>query len=331
MEASWQPVLLFAAASRAPRFATRLVEELLGPEEATSKPSTSHTKGAASDDPTMRTRKLLALQCRAVAVRFDPALNQRLDRTMKEMFPPQNMEDAEALAGLSDAVVPFLKHKVGLDAQAAAASVRTLRLIGSPFARRYLEAYTDDERYEVVVELAQAFNPLKLKQVQQILRAGKSLDLAIATQVTDLTPLAEFTTVQSLNLARTGVTDLSPLAGLTSLQSLDLCLTPVIELTPLGQLNALRLLDLTSTLVTDLRPLARLAALQVLNLAGTLVTDLRPLAGLTAIRVLDLTRTPLTDLTPLAALANLDSLVLPDGRTVSAKAIPQTVRLWTQS
>jgi len=108
------------------------------------------------------------------------------------------------------------------------------------------------------------------------------------SQITDLTPLADLTSLEWLRLSDTQVSDLKPLAGLKNLQALDL----------------------ERTQASDLTPLAGLKNLEVLMLGDTPVSDLTPLSGLTNLAYLDLSDTQVSDPISLAGLTNLGTLVL---------------------
>ena len=116
--------------------------------------------------------------------------------------------------------------------------------------------------------------------------------------------------VTRINLSNSRVTDLSPLAEITTLESLSLCGTPVVDLTPLRELTSLRTLNATRTQVADLSPLAKLTNLETLDLSGTSVTDAAPLVGFLNLKRLGLNYTAITDVSPLTNLANLDILQL---------------------
>jgi internalin A len=121
--------------------------------------------------------------------------------------------------------------------------------------------------------------------------------LSIAgTDVSDLGPLADLQSLQSLVCDSTQVSDLAPLANLQALQSLDCWRTQVSDLAPLANLQALQSLDCSWTQVSDLAPLANLQALQSLNCSWTQVSDLAPLANLQALQSLDCSYTQVSDL-----------------------------------
>jgi len=128
------------------------------------------------------------------------------------------------------------------------------------------------------------------------------------TDISDLSPLAGLSALQSLDCSKTEVSDLGPLAALSALQSLDCSATQVSDLGPLAALSALQSLGCSATQVSDLGPLAGLSALQSLGCCYTWVSDLGPLAGLSALQSLDCYRTQVSDLGPLAGLSALQSL-----------------------
>ena len=154
------------------------------------------------------------------------------------------------------------------------------------------------------------------------LTALQSLDLR-GTKVSDVTPLAGLAALQILDLRVTQVSDATPLAGLTALQTLDLGGTQVTDATPLAGLTALQRLDLNDTQVSDATPLAGLTALQTLDLGGTQVSDAAPLAGLAALQSLDLRGTQVSDATPLAGLTALEELDLKGTRVTDVSPLRQ--------
>jgi len=71
------------------------------------------------------------------------------------------------------------------------------------------------------------------------------------TQVTNLSPLAELTSLEWLNLNNTQVSDLSPLVELKNLEGLGLHHTQVSDLSPLAELKNLERLNLNNTQVSN--------------------------------------------------------------------------------
>ena len=142
------------------------------------------------------------------------------------------------------------------------------------------------------------------------------------TQIADIAPLANLTALEWLDLDDTQVSDLGPLANLATLELLDLLCTQVSNLGPLANLTALEWLNLMGTPVSDIRPLAKLAALERLYLAGTQISDIGPLANLTALECLDLAYTQVSDISPLSKLTALGQIDL-RGTKVSIDAIEE--------
>ncbi|MEA2562662.1 MAG: hypothetical protein QOH06_4166 [Acidobacteriota bacterium] len=256
LDPSWQPVILFAVAADLRDFPSKVIRRILEPGSAVSKGE-------------LRARQLMALRCRAAAIYVEEALDHQLQQLTASLFPPRNMEDAEALATGGNTAVPFLAASKKMKANEAAASVRALRLIGTSQARQALRNFLGDGRKAVVSELSQAVNPLEIGWVREELLVGKHLPPGIAAQISDLSPLATLTYLQSLNLRGTSVEDISPLAALTNLQSLKLSGTSVEDLSPLATLTNLQSLDVSGTQASDLSPLAMLVKLKHLDIRGT--------------------------------------------------------------
>jgi len=296
LDPSWQPVVLFAVAADLRGFATKVIRMILEP-------------GSASKAE-LRSRQLMALRCRAAALYVEEELDHKLQQLTASLFPPRNMEDAEALATGGNTAVPFLVAGEELKVNEAAASVRALRLIGTSQSRQALRSFIGDRRGSVVSELSQAVNPLEIDWVQEQLIKTMPLPEGIRAQISDLSPLSALTELRRLFLNGTQVTDLSSLATLTNLQILYLHRTQVADLSPLAALTNLQVLNLTGTQVADLSPLAALTNLQILNLTGTQVADLSPLASLTNLQILDLGGTQVADLSPLVGLAKLNDLYI---------------------
>ncbi|MEM9435307.1 MAG: AAA-like domain-containing protein, partial [Pseudomonadota bacterium] len=93
--------------------------------------------------------------------------------------------------------------------------------------------------------------------------------------------------ISEIKLSGTQVADVAPLANLSSLQSLFLYSTQVADVAPLANLSSLQILFLSGTQVADVAPLANLSSLQSLFLSGTQVADVAPLASLSSLQTLD--------------------------------------------
>ncbi|MFC8826301.1 leucine-rich repeat domain-containing protein [Streptomyces sp. NPDC057137] len=176
------------------------------------------------------------------------------------------------------------------------------------FAEQLLvPAYARENRTDLKVSKVL---PAGLRHLAPVLRA---LHLDRCTGLTDLTPLAEYTRLISLDLGGcSGVDDLAPLTALTALESLRLhrC-RKVKDIGPLLKLRALRRLDLSMTGVASVSGLgAALPDLESLSLQGCRgLRDIRPLSGLRRLATLDLGWTGIKDLsalTDVGAVTELD-------------------------
>jgi hypothetical protein len=205
----------------------------------------------APDVHTRRHRKILGIRCRGVTVAADRSVLERFDRLVDEVLPPRDAQEAEAIATLGDEVVERLRRPDEVP-QTAAACAHALVTIGTDSARHALEAFKATEHEAVATELALAFNPLALPYWRAKITArpdlwpfDQALPEAIASQVTNLAPLAGFEGARELYLDGAAVADLTPLAGLTSLQVLSLDNRAVADLTPLAGLTGLQSLSLS--------------------------------------------------------------------------------------
>ena len=114
-------------------------------------------------------------------------------------------------------------------------------------------------------------------------------------QIIDLTPLSEFTGLQSLYLGDNQIIDLTPLSKFTGLQSLGLSSNKITDLTPLSKFTGLQSLGLSSNKITDLTPLSKFTGLQELNLGDNQITDPTPVYSLRDLEYLVLRHNQLND------------------------------------
>jgi hypothetical protein len=102
--------------------------------------------------------------------------------------------------------------------------------------------------------------------------------------------------IRQLSLSDNQITDLTPLASLSNLESLILCRNKISDLTPLANLTNLYCLSLSFNQITDVTPLAGL-----INLGNG------PLGG----GSLELHDNQITDFTPLVNLVHLRTFLIP--------------------
>ncbi len=128
------------------------------------------------------------------------------------------------------------------------------------------------------------------------------------TPTLDIRPLATLINLEMLSLWKTRISaDISPLAGLRKLRHLDLSHSDIKDLRPLAGLIELWILGIEGNSITDLGPLTGLP-LRELNTSNNLIIDLRPLSGLKHLRTLDISNNLIEDLRPLAKLTELRTL-----------------------
>jgi hypothetical protein len=330
--ADWVPAILFAVTVERPKLTDEVIEKILPPGSLsrTDKLLRRTRKRANLIEKDVETRKriLLTLRCRAVGADVDPELQSRLQHLEEMLFPPRTMTEAEALAEAGDALLPFLDRLAfapGRNVNQTAACIRALRQSQLKPAQSLLDGFLKDERHAVIEELAQAVNPLTIQSVQQMVQSEFGFydfeqQRSLRKQITDVSPLVQLASLQTLDLTGTQVSDVSPLAQLISLRTLNLLGTSVSDLNPIAQHTSLQTLILAGTEVSDVSPLAQLTSLQTLNLNRTQVSNLSPLAQLTSLQCLSLNLTQVSDVSPLIQLTSLQTLYL--SRTqVSDKAV----------
>ncbi|MGH7068427.1 MAG: hypothetical protein ACREFO_00235, partial [Acetobacteraceae bacterium] len=318
---AWRQVVRFAAASDNRKFATELIERILV-EADQAAPALA------------RRLRVAALDCRHAALNVDPATVARVHEAESGLVPPKTMEDAEALAGGGNTVVSLLRYRT-MPQECAAASVRALRLIGTPQARQVLTEYYGERRALAVTELCQAVNPLLLEFVREHLTTSGGFQHAVARQITDLEPLNGMTGLERLDLSgctairdlgpirtlknlrwltlpRARISDLSPVTALPSLQSLELYAPEAKHLALLSTcptLTALHLWKLTDEAVPSL---TRLGRLDDLTIAESTLTDWAALARLNSLRILSILGSNVTTVEWLPGFARLTYLAVLD-------------------
>jgi Leucine-rich repeat (LRR) protein len=130
------------------------------------------------------------------------------------------------------------------------------------------------------------------------------------TKVVDLTPLENLISLEYLDLSNTQISDINPLSGLISLESLYLSNTQISDISPISNLTSLDFLDLSDTQIFNISSISRLISLESLNLSNTQVFDFSPLSELTSLEYLYLSYTRIGDVTPLSGLTSLKILYL---------------------
>ena len=170
-----------------------------------------------------------------------------------------------------------------------------------------------------------------------------SVDLSNNPSLTDLSGLAEATTLENLRVSNTavqdfsalqnctgifqlwaqncGISDLSSLTALTSLDLLDLGYNQISNVSGIGNLTKLHYLYLNHNQIADLNGLQQLADLWYLNVSENQITDLSPLSGLQKLDKLYANSNSLTDLDGLEQAISLIELEVADNQLLNIEGI----------
>jgi hypothetical protein len=166
-------------------------------------------------------------------------------------------------------------------------------------------------------------------QLSDIKRATAILELDVSGNqyIQDLEPLAQLTSLRTLNLSQANANDLSPIRNLAELVSLNLADTKVSDLSALKYCSKLEKLNLSNTKVTDITVLEKMPELVELNLNGTRIADVSALSMLTKMKKLYLRETRTTSITPLQSLVELVDLNLSGTLIQDVSALSELVAL----
>lgn len=135
---------------------------------------------------------------------------------------------------------------------------------------------------------------------------------AEGSQITDITPLKYFLSLENLGLQFHAIQNIRPLAGLTRLLSLRLGGNPVNDLDALYGLTNLSELSLFNCAAVNYSKLERLTKLQSLEIAFSGFSDLSVLVGLHELQSLDIVGSKVTDASPLLEMTQLKKLMVRD-------------------
>lgn len=152
--------------------------------------------------------------------------------------------------------------------------------------------------------------PIKISNLTnlKILRIGG--DHRTPWNISDLSPIAGMTGLQSLYLSYNRLTEVGFLRELTGLQSLDLSYNKIIDVSILRDRISLKSLIISHNKLTDLSFLRRLTGLEYLDFSYNQLTNLGFLSKLTGLKFLDFSQNQLTDVGHLRGLVGLEFLYL---------------------
>jgi internalin A len=143
------------------------------------------------------------------------------------------------------------------------------------------------------------------------LKKLRSLNLSrVSLDELDICLFRHMTELRELFLGQGQVSDLTPIAGASKLESLRVSMNPVVDLSPLEKMTKMDRLDLGKTMVTDLSPLKGMTKMTELMLDSTPVEDVSALAGMTLLEKLSVAKTKVSDISALADLKKLEFLYI---------------------
>ena len=148
-----------------------------------------------------------------------------------------------------------------------------------------------------------------------------------ANALTDVTPLAGLTQLESLNLNYNGVYDIFPLIGLWRLHDLRLAYNGTSAPQMLGMLTNLSTLDLSGNGLNDIYFLGNMTQMANLWINQNPITDVTPLAGLTNLTELHASSLQVSDFSVIAGLSNLVTLVMGNNALADANFVDDLVNL----
>ncbi|EAF4150746.1 LPXTG cell wall anchor domain-containing protein, partial [Listeria monocytogenes] len=128
-------------------------------------------------------------------------------------------------------------------------------------------------------------------------------------QITDITPVANMTRLNSLKIGNNKITDLSPLANLSQLTWLEIGTNQISDINAVKDLTKLKMLNVGSNQISDISVLNNLSQLNSLFLNNNQLgnEDMEVIGGLTNLTTLFLSQNHITDIRPLASLSKMDS------------------------
>ena len=254
---------------------------------------------------------LLAVACLEASVELEPKLKTLVRNKLRRLVPPRNFTEAKALASAGELAIPFLKFRPDRGVNAAAASVRSLMLIGGDSALKTLESYASDQRDIVKAELGRGWNIFNRDEyIKRILSKSNSLNLNRPSSLDGIEGHSSLRFLDIINASH--VYDLSVLCDL-HLRSLRIRNSPYLhEIEPLANIRTLETLSLElCPILRDLKPLVLLTNLHTLNIVECPnLKDISPLSKMTSLTRLMIINGRFSDSGPISNLSNLNMLDL---------------------
>ena len=194
----------------------------------------------------------------------------------------------------------------------------------SPSQRQTLEA--------LARKVDQTFSPAQCAVLYHHLSTKKKINFFRKDGVSDLSPLGELTSLQSLYVSGVHFSvDLSHLSGLSELVELTFAshTLKVSAWESIGNFHKLKVLIVEHSQIDNLAPLANLKELEKLEMNRSRISNLAPLIALTRLRSLSLASNLITDLRPLSKLTNLEDLMLLGNKISDIRPLQNMTKLKT--
>ena len=126
-------------------------------------------------------------------------------------------------------------------------------------------------------------------------------------QLTDLSPVSDFSALKGLSFGSNRISDLSPLENLPGLIYLCAADNEISDVTPIAKCGSLESLDLSDNEISDISPLVNVGASSIaLLLHNNKITDLLPLDTGKKYKYLTVYGNSIPDLSRIAELKNID-------------------------
>jgi len=150
-------------------------------------------------------------------------------------------------------------------------------------------------------------------------------------QITNITPLANLSSLRVMYLGGNQITDITHLAGLTNLGYLDLRQNDISDISSLAGLTQLRNLTIGGNQITDITPLADLDQLSNLWISGNQILDISILSTFTNLTVFLAEDNQITNISPIATSTRLSQLWLDRNQISDISALSGMTNLYDLS
>lgn len=231
-----------------------------------------------------------AVECLNAAISVDPTVRAEAVRAVGPLFPPENSDEAAALATVGDAAVDFLR--VGTASHLERYCVEALSRIGTPRAIDALSEYAQVRGQAVAGDLIAAWDWLPEEDYAEAVLskvADGNVKVRSSGQLQSVPKIrfASSVTIDGVDLSENSLVKLSSLRELRDL-TITRCrgIGDCQAIKHLGTLQTLQLADMQDLAVVRKISTTRLRHLSLRNLRVNAVEWEEAIGGLTGLRVL---------------------------------------------